>query len=58
MRGRMGGCCFVSVSFSFLSSFLSFGGEWGGKSGTQKWKGPHMEAGASVLVVIQEVDLK
>ncbi len=28
----MGGCCFVFVSFSFLSSFLSFGGESG-----QKW---------------------
>ena len=26
--------------------------------GTEWWQGPHMEAGASVLVVIQVVDLK
>ena len=36
-----------------LAFFLSFGGDQETRSGVQKWKGPLVEAGASVLVVIR-----
>ncbi len=46
---------FFSFSFSFSEVLVMYQGM---RSGNYWWRGPHMEAGASGLVVIQEADLK